>query len=187
MKIRSKGFKPMKARITRLRSFGYNNSELILLPNQKIGQQSVHVGSALTMKTKFMHAPRAYILTLTYSLIQPKAIWVLCWQCNTHRNDSVLKVNLDMVFRDSLHHRLKNVVTPVRNDVLPGEPLHQYISLQKLHPSQFRHRRPLRGKIRENKQHFKSNTPVAPPGFLRSVCKKYWSIEVCAPELNKCV
>ena len=46
----------------------------MLLPNQKIGQQSVHVGSALTMKTKFMHAPRAYILTLTYSLIQPKAI-----------------------------------------------------------------------------------------------------------------
>lgn len=114
MKIRSTGFKPMKARITRLRSFGYNNTELILLPNQKIGQQSVHVGSALTMKTKFMHAPRAYILTLTYSLIQPKAIWVLCWQCNTHRNDSVLKVNLDMVFRDSLHHRLKNVVTRVR-------------------------------------------------------------------------
>ena len=74
MKIRSTGFKPMKARITWLRSFGYNNTELILLPNEKIGQQSVHVGSALTMKTKFMHAPRAYILTLTYSLIQPKAI-----------------------------------------------------------------------------------------------------------------
>lgn len=68
MKIRSTGFKLMKARITRLRSFGYDNTELILLPNQKIGHQSVHVGSALTMKTKFMHAPRAYILTLTYSI-----------------------------------------------------------------------------------------------------------------------
>ena len=100
-----------------------------------------------------IHACTADLHSYTHLLNQPKAIWVLYWQCNTHRNDSVLKVNLDMVFRDSPHHRLKNVVTQVRNDVLPGEPLHQYISLQKLHPSQFRHRRPLRGKIRENKQH----------------------------------